>query len=753
MNELMAFFDLPWTHALGWTLLHSLWQGILIALVWRLLILIRTDAQSRYSLSVLALLTLAIVVALTFFWQLNHIETVPSKFAEGSAVAQGASERPVFQYEATEVFSWQQFAQNWTQRLQYFLPYLVMVWLLGATFLGFRLAGGWFYLQYLRQNQVRSLPAEWQKQFQGFARQMGIRPRVQILESRLIEHPLTLGHFKPVILIPLGMLSGLQPEQLEALIMHELAHIRRADYLVNLLQSFIETVLFFHPAVWWISGQVRESREHCCDDLALQQGQDRWEYAQALLQLNKQTVTFKSPLAMSALGNKHSQLTRRIQRLFGPPRIEHLFTRMMVLVLLLSGSLITWAFNPPQASPSGPLDPVEQILAPSQSEPLRISPQSTKADLKRVQMELEPHGVIIESITEIKGQGITELVISNASSEEPLAINDFTYIDFELPTEAGKNVKVITDGAISVEWESPLPIEKIEEIHKGENVFFYEKPLEQAEETKEREKDAVFFPAKPLPETLPENEEEAFFEFKTPDGVNVSPLIAVEGKLLDPQPEGGIKGLFAKHNIEPDQIESMNVCKGPSAIEKFGDGAQNGVIDFVFKPEVKLSVEPQKAPPLIAVEGKLLDPQPAMDPDAFLKANGIEPEMIETVNVWKAKNGADVVDITLKPGVSLPSQSSSNEFYFDSQFANPNLKVYPNPGQELIKAEFQLEKEAPVKLSVFDLNGKKIQVLSEQTLAPGPHRFEWQADKFASGAYIIRLEAGGKIWQEKVILE
>jgi beta-lactamase regulating signal transducer with metallopeptidase domain len=803
MNELLAFFDLPWTQALGWTLLHSLWQGILIALLWRLLILTRTDAQSRYNFSVLALLTLALAVGFTFFWQLHQTETNFLPIAGGTGVAGVVPEIPFTPEEGSEVFSWQQFVQSWTLRVQHYLPYLVMLWLLGATFLGFRLTGGWFYLKYLRQRQVRPLPAEWQRQVQRFAGQMGIGRKVQILESRLIEHPLTLGHFKPVILIPLGMLSGLSPEQIEALIRHELAHIRRADYLVNLLQSCIETVLFFHPAVWWISGQIRESREHCCDDLALQQGQDRWEYAQALLQLNKQTVTFKSPLAMSALGNKHSQLTRRIQRLFGPPRTEHLFTRMMVLALLLSGSLLTWAFNPsmhsPQASPS------VQEWAQSLAKTIRITPQSSGADLKNLQSQLEPFGLVIESITEIKGQGIVEFAVSKPNSDNgyPIAITDFSHIDFIFPENVNENVEIKTDGVISVEWESPFAADEIEVLTKeGKGSYSVNK-----NSLSQDKKEAPFFPTRFDPQN--------------------APLIAIGGKLLDPQPAGGIKGYFEENNIKPDQVESMNICKGSEAIEKFGSGAQNGVMDFYFKPGLDFPAEAQEASPLVAIEGKLLDPQPqkgtdglleeygiepdqikainvwkgekavekfgqqaengvvdiylkpgvevtvqaqaiptkisingklldpqpAMSPDAFLEKNGIEPEMIATIDVWKAKNGEDVVNINLKPGLSLPSQSQTNEFYFDNQFPNPKLRVFPNPGQEQIKTEFQLEKEAAVKLSVYDLNGREIQVLSEQTLAPGSHRFEWQAKEFASGTYLIRLAVGGKIWQEKVILK
>ena len=113
------------------------------------------------------------------------------------------------------------------------------------------------------------LDDKWRQSLRRLCGQLRIRRPVRLLESALVDVPMVIGWLRPVILLPASALSGLTPQQLEAIIAHELAHIRRHDYLINLLQSLIETLLFYHPAVWWVSRQIRREREHCCDDLAV----------------------------------------------------------------------------------------------------------------------------------------------------------------------------------------------------------------------------------------------------------------------------------------------------------------------------------------------------------------------------------------------------------------------------------------------------------------------------------------------------
>src|SRR6185295_14003751 len=123
------------------------------------------------------------------------------------------------------------------------------------------------------------------------AGRLELRRHVAIVQSAAVAVPTLIGWLKPVVLLPASALSGLSPEQLQAILAHELAHVRRHDYLVNLLQSMVETLLFYHPAAWWVSARVRAEREHCCDDLAVDVCGDRDSYATALAELESRRTT------------------------------------------------------------------------------------------------------------------------------------------------------------------------------------------------------------------------------------------------------------------------------------------------------------------------------------------------------------------------------------------------------------------------------------------------------------------------------
>ena len=149
------------------------------------------------------------------------------------------------------------------------MPIISFAWLLGIALMALRFMGSCYVLHRLRRVGVSPVPAQWQTRMNTLSSQLGISRKVVLSFSEIIQEPLTLGHFKPIILIPVAMLGQMSPDQVEALLLHELAHIRRYDFLVNLLQSWVEILFFFHPAIWWISAQIRDAREACCDDEAV----------------------------------------------------------------------------------------------------------------------------------------------------------------------------------------------------------------------------------------------------------------------------------------------------------------------------------------------------------------------------------------------------------------------------------------------------------------------------------------------------
>src|SRR5437870_3197950 len=151
------------------------------------------------------------------------------------------------------------------------------------------LASGWATPRRLATAGTRPVSEAWRQALARLARQLRVSRPVRLLASALIEVPAVIGWWRPVILIPVSVLAGggLTPLQLDALLAHELAHVRRHDYLVNLLQAVVETLLFYHPAVWWVSARVREERERCCDDLAVAACGDVRVYATALLRMEQ----------------------------------------------------------------------------------------------------------------------------------------------------------------------------------------------------------------------------------------------------------------------------------------------------------------------------------------------------------------------------------------------------------------------------------------------------------------------------------
>ncbi len=199
-----------------------------------------------------------------------------------------------------------------TDRLPQCLPWLVAVWGAGVGLLSLRLAGGWKVIRRIRAGGREVTDPVWNERFTCLCERLGISAAVPLLSSTSATGPLVIGWVKPVVLLPAAMLTGLSVVQVEALLVHELAHIRRHDYLVNLAQNVVETLFFYHPAVWWVSGQIRKEREHCCDDMAAA-ACGTLDYAQALASLAELRLRSLS----FGLGADGAPLLGRIRRLAG----------------------------------------------------------------------------------------------------------------------------------------------------------------------------------------------------------------------------------------------------------------------------------------------------------------------------------------------------------------------------------------------------------------------------------------------------
>ena len=298
-----AGFDLmSWIQVLGWSLLHFLWQGALIGVLYALtrMLVPREQANLRYAAGLIAMGALAVCVPLTIVVMSADIPAVALATTDAIALPALTLASNV---DAT------QSASLWSE----LLPWLVLSWMAGVVFMIGRAVRQWRALERVATH-LAWRHVELEDLLAGVARRFGPMAAVRILVSGHIDTPTLIGWFKPVILMPLAVVTGFPRQQLGLILAHELGHLRRYDHLVNLAQTVVETLLFYHPVVHWISREVRHEREICCDNLVLRltRGEPR-EYARTLAALeNVRQVT--PQLAVAASGG---MLLDRVRRILG----------------------------------------------------------------------------------------------------------------------------------------------------------------------------------------------------------------------------------------------------------------------------------------------------------------------------------------------------------------------------------------------------------------------------------------------------
>ncbi len=337
MTHFTRLLYIEWINALGWTLLHSIWQSMLIVLVVAICLRLIPAGRSqlRYAVACGGLLLIAISSLVTFVYLENPVplSLQSPAIATSQNVVQVAfnpsSTAPIGIFSAI------------ASTMGPFMPAIVGIWAVGFLFFSVRLFNALLYTSRIRSSSV-PLTNEWTTFLQNSAAQLGIRRQIGLAESSSIVAPVVIGYLKPVILIPLGMISGLTTEQLETIFLHELAHIRRHDYLINLIQSALEAIFFFSPFVWILSGMIRKERECCCDDLVIRQhGGDR-VYAHALVRLAEARL---SPAGFAlSLAADNNQLLYRIKRIMERPGKTNPKSRFVLPAILLLGALlcISW---------------------------------------------------------------------------------------------------------------------------------------------------------------------------------------------------------------------------------------------------------------------------------------------------------------------------------------------------------------------------------------------------------------------------
>ncbi|HEY5408702.1 MAG TPA: M56 family metallopeptidase [Ginsengibacter sp.] len=328
------FFSSPTAQALGYTLVYSLWQSFVVFICLRLILKSIPHASSRfkYIISYLAHLGIAAWFVITFIQQLSIRQ---SEYISMQIIPHGIFQQSVSDHSATITGGLSlSFLNN-------YFPWLAAVYVIGIIWFSVRLMLNYFQTIRFRINGLSDLESEWLDHIEDMAAKMGIHQPVYTYISKYVTTPMMAGFFRPVILLPLAAVTNLSPQQIEAIILHELAHIRRNDYLFNLVQSVIDTLLFFNPFAWWISKNIRNEREKCCDEMVLQLS-DPFHYARALLALEEFGQN-NFTLVMTAV-NKRSQLLHRIKNIMEMKNKHiNISQKLIALAIVISATIsVAW---------------------------------------------------------------------------------------------------------------------------------------------------------------------------------------------------------------------------------------------------------------------------------------------------------------------------------------------------------------------------------------------------------------------------
>lgn len=431
----------PWANQVGWVLVHSLWQFTLVAILalglqWTLQ---RRSSATRYGALLTSMMLMVAMLVATWFSQSsfdapavasvfkpveqpekvaqpqpaerqNGAAPLPSELPAERAAKPQIEDRP----SAITPIGPAKLLSRVQSQIRPWLPQIVMVWIVGVLVAALRPLIGLYAVRRLRTVGVLPVRDAVEAVLRRAACRLRLDRAVEVLQSTLVETPVVVGYFRPVILLPLSVVTGLPESQLESILTHELAHIRRGDYAINLLQTVVETMFFYHPAVWWLSRQIRNERENCCDDIAMASLGSRLEYGRALLAVEELRAA-PPTLSLAAGGGSLLARVRRIAEGESAPRLAGGGSILILCVLVVSTVIfaaVTWAGAPvgdppkptPTATKSDVATKVDANLTspdggnwkPGQVLDLRIVNARTKEPLADVKLELQFSGTGID---------------------------------------------------------------------------------------------------------------------------------------------------------------------------------------------------------------------------------------------------------------------------------------------------------------------------------------------------------------------
>ena len=449
--------------ALGKTILHSLWIGFLILALLRMLLLAIPERHSnrRYLLSVASMALLAGAVFTTFFLL----------YAPGNQAASGLniweSHRIIPQFLAMDYSA----SSKWDAILLF--PLCSYLYFAGMIFMLLRSVFSIRYIRSLR-NSGQQVHDDWLDRMKRISNSMGIHREVSFLQSSLVKGPILIGVLKPAVIVPLGMFTHLSVSQVESILVHELYHLKRLDYLVNIMQLFMEGLLFYNPAVWFISDRIRREREHSCDDAVVRTSNDPLNYAKALVRLAEKKHYIH--LAPGAGGSNKDHFMTRIRRIINESNMKKntqervmsllLFVGAIMVALVISGfssgfSIIKQSDSHPErwAQSVAPLPqaisiPVQDTIRdPKKQEELK---EMKELDWDQIKEDME--SARIEAMEEIDWDQIKE----DMESARIEAMEEIDWDQIKEDMEAAK-IDAIADMDLDMDFDFDIDLESIRE--------------------------------------------------------------------------------------------------------------------------------------------------------------------------------------------------------------------------------------------------------------------------------------------------
>ncbi|HVW95392.1 MAG TPA: M56 family metallopeptidase [Mucilaginibacter sp.] len=340
-----GFYGPALVRALGTTLMHSLWQGALLAFAGGLIIVFtrKSTAALRYNLLTGAMMLFTLGVIGTFLSQIEYTHTAEPVKAGTVKINPAVVYQIQNTVGAKNTETPSVFKDIVVGYLNAHMDTIVLIWFLIICAKSVKMAAGIYEIYQLKHVKVTPAGVYWQDRLAKLSSQLNISKAVRLLESGLVKVPMIVGHMKPLILIPVGFINALSVDQVDAILVHELAHIKRRDYLTNLVQSFLEIIFFFNPGILWISQLIKAERENCCDDIALGTANSKAGYIQALLSCQEYQQT--SGVSIAFAGQKSSLLNRVRRMVNNRNQSLNVMEKTLLTICMVAAGLCTVAFS------------------------------------------------------------------------------------------------------------------------------------------------------------------------------------------------------------------------------------------------------------------------------------------------------------------------------------------------------------------------------------------------------------------------